>query len=729
MARPGSSYMQEAPPGYRWKTVTKINAMGRPYTTRILVPIDALEPTQPTQVPQPQTAAGIFEDSGYGEMVTDQFPGGYPGQATTPQPATPPDWRDSFVGRAPPMAKKKDITTVIKKSEDPGVATTETITIKGGLMGEDDIPTGQDDPQDERGMGMWNAEMAQLRARQQQGTAAPTQQAVEAALGRYGDVRRSQFTPPPQYPPQASGALPTPPQPDPRFQRMKPGQMMGMVDPSWSAAVPGSNVPPVAPPPQAPVPPPQVDVGQGDFPGRTAEFGERGMRDWNAQMAQLRNRQQTGGAAPTQAQIEESLGRYGDFRRGQLTPPTTPSYSDQELARMTPPPQADQRIEDLNKLTMPPRLPGQDLPREVTEGGRASFPMGEDQGLPTEVTEGGRGSFPEPTAKESKAADNAKMAANPNLEKVWGKFAYDPAARKKYFLDGMKDIYKKAMLLNLIAVMTGGESQAAAFIEAKTAELKMVDKFDEEERITNIWKEVFTDATGNPYMPKDKREAAERAGRTGARPSVIKDIFGAVPEAKAKQQYHRVDPKDPTKWEHKRFPAGEEPSDEWVSGKAGSKSPAEGDIASIEALKYLQKLENENSPYADEYANIINARRAGKQVATGTGVSFFNKMIEEGTYTLPEGENNFSILQKFLSLPEVTLMQETADGLVEVVVPGWSTITGQTPSKIEIAEATGGAEETTERVDARTRAQQLKAEGKTKEEAKRIMREEGYDIG
>jgi len=717
MARPLSSYMDEAPPGYRWKTVTRINAMGRPYTTRILVPIDTLEPTQPTQVPQ-QTSPGLFDDSGYGQMITDAFPGGYPGQATTPQSTTPRRF-----GRRPPIASKKDVTTVIKKSEDPNVATTETITIKGGLMG--DVPTGQDDPQDERGMGMWNADMAQLRARQQQGTAAPTQQAVEAALGRYGNVRRSQFTPPPQYPPQASGALPTPPQPDPRFQRMKPGQMMGMVDPSWSAAVPGSNVPPVAPPPQAPVPPPQVDVGQGDFPGRTAEFDERGMQDWNAQMAQLRNRQQTGGAAPTQAQIEESLGRYGDFRRKQLTPPPPSLYPNQEGITQ----QVDPRIQALNELDMPPRLPGQGLPREVTEGGRASFPMGEDQGLPTEVTEGGRGSFPEPTAKESKAADNAKMAANPNLEKVWGKFAYDPTARKKYFIDGMRDIYKKAMLLNLIAVMTGGESQAAAFIEAKTAELKMIDKFDEEERITNIWKEVFTDANGNPYMPKSKREAAERAGRTGARPEVIKDIFGAVPEAKEKKQYHRVDPKDPTKWEHKRFPAGEDVPDEWVSGKAGSKSPAEGDIASIEALKYLQKLENENSPYADEYANIINARRAGKQVATGTGVSFFNKMIEEGTYTLPEGENNFSILQKFLSLPEVTLMQETADGLVEVVVPGWSTITGQTPSKIEIAEATGGAEETTERVDARTRAQQLKAEGKTKEEAKRIMREEGYDIG
>ena len=723
MARPGSSYMQEAPPGYRWKTVTKINAMGRPYTTRILVPIDTLEPTQPTQVPQPQTAAGIFDDSGYGEMVTDQFPGGYPGQATTPQPTTPPDWRDSFVGRAPPMAKKKDITTVIKKSEDPGVATTETITIKGGLMGEDDVPTGQDDPQDERGMGMWNAEMAQLRARQQQGTAAPTQQAVEAALGRYGDVRRSQFTPPPQYPPQASGALPTPPQPDPRFQRMKPGQMMGMVDPSWSAAVPGSNVPPVAPPPQAPVPPPQVDVGQGDFPGRTAEFDERGMQDWNAQMAQLRNRQQTGGAAPTQAQIEESLGRYGDFRRKQLTPPQSGRVFGPDDPMAPAPPGVDPQIQALNELDMPTRLTGQELPREVTEGGAI------DTRPPGTMGEGGVSQDIGKLPKVSKAADNAKLAANPNLEKIWGKFAYDPAARKKYFLDGMKEIYKKAMLLNLIAVMTGGESQAEAYIKAKTGELKLIDKFDEEERITSIWKEVFTDANGNAYMPKSKREAAERAGRTGARPEVIKDIFGAVPEAKAKQQYHRVDPEDPTKWEHKRFPAGQDVPDEWVSGKAGSKSPAEGDIASIEALKYLQKLENENSPYADEYANIINARRAGKQVATGTGVSFFNKMIEEGTYTLPEGENNFSILQKFLSLPEVTLMQETADGLVEVVVPGWSAITGQTPSKIEIAEATGGAEETTERVDARTRAQQLKAEGKTKEEAKKIMREEGYDIG
>ena len=690
MARPGSSYMQEAPPGYRWKTVTKINAMGRPYTTRILVPIDTLEPTQPTQVPQPQTAAGIFEDSGYGEIVTDQFPGGYPGQATTPQPATPPDWRDSFVGRAPPMAKKKDITTVIKKSEDPGVATTETITIKGGLMGEPEEAFQATPPPQPPS---W------------EGSAAFADRDVGMGAGRIqlGDPRNVRAGPdlPPGYAPNPAYAPPgSSPSMNVDWSKIRASQRPG-------------HIPPVNPYDFVGVPgggqkvPGKLDLGLP--PQFQSAVEEQALTGFPPIQKQIKPEDPASIATgPTDAMIEER------FRRETAMIPDNERF----VGGRVPP------VSGIGTRTDP-------LPREIGgEGDVGRIDIRQPgQELPREVTEGGRGSFPEPTAKESKAADNAKMAANPNLEKVWGKFAYDPAARKKYFLDGMKDIYKKAMLLNLIAVMTGGESQAAAFIEAKTAELKMVDKFDEEERITNIWKEVFTDANGNPYMPKDKREAAERAGRTGARPEVIKDIFGAVPEAKAKQQYHRVDPKDPTKWEHRRFPAGEDVPDEWVSGKAGSKSPAEGDRASLEALKYLQKLENENSPYADEYANIINARRAGKQVATGTGVSFFNKMIEEGTYTLPEGENNFSILQKFLSLPEVTLMQETADGLVEVVVPGWSTITGQTPSKIEIAEATGGAEETTERVDARTRAQQLKAEGKTKEEAKRIMREEGYDIG
>ena len=167
MARPESSYMREAPPGYRWKTVTRMNAMGRPYTTRILVPIMEQQAMEPQgSFPAPQQA---------------QSGGGFMG------------------GMPPQTARKKDITTVIKEYADD-TPNTKTTTIKGGFMG--DVPTGQDDSQNEIGMGMWNADMAQLRARQQQGTAAPSQQEIQAALGGYGDVRRSQFTPPPSAPPQ-----------------------------------------------------------------------------------------------------------------------------------------------------------------------------------------------------------------------------------------------------------------------------------------------------------------------------------------------------------------------------------------------------------------------------------------------------------------------------------------------------------------------------------------------
>ena len=34
---------KKAPAGYRWKTVTKLNALGRGYTTHVLVPLDSME--------------------------------------------------------------------------------------------------------------------------------------------------------------------------------------------------------------------------------------------------------------------------------------------------------------------------------------------------------------------------------------------------------------------------------------------------------------------------------------------------------------------------------------------------------------------------------------------------------------------------------------------------------------------------------------------------------------
>jgi len=574
--------------------------------------------------------------------------------------------------RVPPQ----DVTTVIKEYEDD-TPNTKTTTIKGGLLGDPvEDWAGRGAERDERGMQDWYAHMAQAQARQQQGTAAPSQQEVQAALGGYGDIRRSQFTPPPIETPSPQRAR----------TRLPPG----------------------------PVQPPQVDVGQGDFPGRTAEFDERGMQDWNAQMAQLRNRQQTGGAAPTQAQVEESLGRYGDFRRRQLTPPPS-IYPNQR--GITPPVRqpdpdsiatgpTDAMIEERfrRETAMIPdneRFVGGDVPSVSGIGTRVDQQLPREIGgegdvgridvrkrgqqLPREVTESASGF---PTGKDSKANDQVEMNNNPNLEKIWGKYAYDPKARRKFYLDNLKDIWRKALLMDVVANLTGGQSMSKRYLEMATGRLDAMEKFNEEDRISNIWKDVFTDANGNFYMPKTKREAAERAAKTGARPAVIKDIFGSVPDVKKKAQYHRVDPKDPTKWEHQRFEV-EPDTDDWIAGKAGSRSPVEGEIASIEALNHLRKLEDEGSPYADEYANIINARRDGRQVAVGTGITLFNKQIEDGIYTIPEGENSFTMLQKFLSLPEVTLMQEGPEGLVKVVVPGWSAITGQKPSKAEIAEATG----------------------------------------
>ena len=128
-----------------------------------------------------------------------------------------------------------------------------------------------------------------------------------------------------------------------------------------------------------------------------------------------------------------------------------------------------------------------------------------------------------------KGPDAVEIAANPNLAKIWGKYAYDPKARAKKFNEGMNSIWKKMALLNAIAVMTGNKSMAPAYMEMAMAKLDRMDKFDEEGRVSSIWKEVFTGPNGEFYMPKNKTEAASRAAKSGASPTTIKEIFGAIP--------------------------------------------------------------------------------------------------------------------------------------------------------------------------------------------------------
>ena len=171
---------------------------------------------------------------------------------------------------------------------------------------------------------------------------------------------------------------------------------------------------------------------------------------------------------------------------------------------------------------------------------------------------------------------------------MWGKYAYDPAARKKAYLDNLKQVYKKALMLDIIAQLTGGTSRSKEYLKMATTKLDAVDQFDQEQRVSNIWKQVFTGTNGQFYMPKNKREAAERAHFFGGDPKTVASIFGSVPEER-KVQYYREDPKKPGEWQHQRFT--EDPGPSWIAGQARSETPG-GDklLADRKMERYNQLL-------------------------------------------------------------------------------------------------------------------------------------------
>ena len=158
---------------------------------------------------------------------------------------------------------------------------------------------------------------------------------------------------------------------------------------------------------------------------------------------------------------------------------------------------------------------------------RAAYPS---QKVPSKDAAMGGGPQDRGESKAASVSSVKQIQDNPNLEKIWGKYAYDPKARAKKFNEGMNSIWRKMALLNAIAVMTGNESMAPAYMEMAMARMDRMDKFDEEARVSSLVKEVFTGPNGEFYMPKNKTEAAERAAKAGGLPATIKEIFGAVPK-------------------------------------------------------------------------------------------------------------------------------------------------------------------------------------------------------
>ena len=100
-------------------------------------------------------------------------------------------------------------------------------------------------------------------------------------------------------------------------------------------------------------------------------------------------------------------------------------------------------------------------------------------------------------------------------------------------------IYMKGAMLDAIAAFSGGESRSAQYIERAMGKLNAITKFDQEERLYNIWRDVYYDKNGNYDPPKTKKEAAERARKLGANPEETKSIYGWSEEGQDLQQWWR----------------------------------------------------------------------------------------------------------------------------------------------------------------------------------------------
>ena len=120
--------------------------------------------------------------------------------------------------------------------------------------------------------------------------------------------------------------------------------------------------------------------------------------------------------------------------------------------------------------------------------------------------------------------DVQQIEERPILKEMYGRYAYDPKARKEQYLNEISKIYRNAILLNAIAQFTGGKSQAAMYVKMATDKLDAIEKFDQEERLQNIWKGVYFDGEGNYRDPGSWDKAFELATILGAGPEEASEM-------------------------------------------------------------------------------------------------------------------------------------------------------------------------------------------------------------
>ena len=141
------------------------------------------------------------------------------------------------------------------------------------------------------------------------------------------------------------------------------------------------------------------------------------------------------------------------------------------------------------------------------------------EGMPTVS---GRGFKAEGKAKEE--------AEEKEAARIWGNYSYDPAEAQKRYEEGMQDIFKKSMILNAIAALTGGKSQASSFVEIATKRMEMEEAFRDQTRLQNIQRGIYYTEDGLYDPPKDAREAFDRAMMFGASAELASKVSGYAPE-------------------------------------------------------------------------------------------------------------------------------------------------------------------------------------------------------
>jgi hypothetical protein len=105
-------------------------------------------------------------------------------------------------------------------------------------------------------------------------------------------------------------------------------------------------------------------------------------------------------------------------------------------------------------------------------------------------------------------------------------FPRNIAQKRKRYLDALNDIFTKAMILNVIANITGSESNAGFFVKMALAKLEAFDKFDGQERLENLSQVVFFDADGKYSPPLSKQDAYNRARRAKASQKEAEHLSG-----------------------------------------------------------------------------------------------------------------------------------------------------------------------------------------------------------